>query len=203
MYKESQAPSTSKFASVGPWEPKNNISVLRECNSLYIPPLGSVRTHYVVFFSGASSGSNWWSPRRVKRCAGDNQTGSQVRPSAALKRRVQRRARQLRDQTLACSGMHPLIYEYQMIISMIIVMITMQLLVTIMTRLFRGGENLTPALETRLAQLRAPFTFGRHRSHQCSVVNLDCWTQYSSLSGGRETFTEGRIQLWQHPTTVI
>ena len=50
MYKESQAPSTSKFASVGPWEPKNNISVLRECNSLYISPLGSVRTHYVVFF---------------------------------------------------------------------------------------------------------------------------------------------------------
>ena len=57
---------------------------------------------------------------------------------------------------------------------MIIVMITMQLLVTIMTRLFRAGENLTLALETRLAQLREPFTFGRHRLHQCSVVNLDC-----------------------------
>ena len=153
------------------------------------------------FFSGASSGSNWWSPQRVKRCAGDNHTGSQVRPSAALKRRVQRRARQLRDQTLACSGMHPLIYEYQMII----VMITMQLLVTIsvMTRLFRGGENLTLALETRLAQLREPFTFGWHRLHQCSVAKVDCWTQSYSLSGGRATFTEGRIQLWQQPTTVI
>ena len=46
-------------------------------------------------------------------------------------------------------------------------MITMQLLVTIsiMTRLFRGGENLTLALETRLAQLREPFTFGGHRLH--------------------------------------
>ena len=53
-------------------------------------------------------------------------------------------------------------------------MITMQLLVTIsiMTRLFRGGENLTLALETRPAQLREPFTFGRHRWHQCSVVIL-------------------------------
>ena len=143
----------------------------------------------MLFFSGASSGSNWWSPRRVKRCAGDNQTGSQVRPSAAFKRRVQRRARQLRDQTLACSGMHPLIYEYQMIISMIIVMITMQLLVTIMTRLFRGGENLTLALETRLAQLREPFTFGRHRLHQRSVAKVDCWTQSFGLLEQTKLFT--------------
>ena len=155
----------------------------------------------MLFFSGASSGSNWWSPRRVKRCAGDNQTGSQVRPSAAFKRRVQRRARQLRDQTLACSGMHPLIYEYQMIISMIIVMITMQLLVTIMTRLFRGGENLTLALETRLAQLREPFTFGRHRWHQCSIVILPSWL-FNSIPhyqvGGwllqREEYSCGNIQ---------
>ena len=59
---------------------------------------------------------------------------------------------------------------------MIKVMITMQLLVTIsiMTRLFRGGENLTLALEMRLAQLREPFTFGRHRLHQCSVANVYC-----------------------------
>ena len=73
--------------------------------------------------------------------------------------------------------MHPLIYEYQMITFMIkVIMITIQLLVTIsiMTRLFRAGENLTLALETRLAQLREPFTFGGHRLHQCSVAKVDC-----------------------------
>ena len=56
----------------------------------------------------------------------------------------------------------------------ITVMIVMKLLVTNMIPLFRAGENLTLALEMKLAQLREPFTFGGHRLHECSVAKVDC-----------------------------
>ena len=62
----------------------------------------------------------------------------------------------------------------EMMMLTITVMIMMKLLVTNMTPLFRAGENLTLALEMRLAQLREPFTFGGNRLHQCSVANVYC-----------------------------